>query len=51
MPSRWPAGTGPLVLLPGGLERVVGEDSTLDETVMRILTDTALTPPSWTPSP
>ncbi|MFD8699394.1 P-loop NTPase family protein [Kitasatospora purpeofusca] len=41
----------PLDLLPGGLEHVIGEDSTLDDTVTRILTDTALTPPGWTPRP
>ncbi|MFD9061501.1 hypothetical protein ACFVZ3_08290 [Kitasatospora purpeofusca] len=41
----------PLDLLPGGLEHVIGEDSTLDDTVARILTGTALTPPGWTPSP
>ncbi|MFJ4594854.1 MULTISPECIES: kinase [unclassified Kitasatospora] len=32
-------------LLPGGLERVVPQHSTLDETVERILADTRLTPP------
>ncbi|MGW4696116.1 AAA family ATPase [Kitasatospora cineracea] len=36
-------------LLPGGLERVVGEDSTLEETVQRILDDTGLAPPGRTP--
>ncbi|MFG2908415.1 hypothetical protein ACGF13_25530 [Kitasatospora sp. NPDC048286] len=36
-------------LLPGGLERVIGQDSSLDTTVTRIVTDTALTPPGWTP--
>ncbi|MFJ4091256.1 kinase [Kitasatospora sp. NPDC089913] len=41
----------PLDLLPGDLEHVIGEDSTLDDTVTRILTDTALTPPGWTPRP
>ncbi|WP_406097494.1 kinase [Kitasatospora purpeofusca] len=41
----------PLDLLPGGLEHVIGEDSTLDDTVTRILTDTELTPPGWTPRP
>ncbi|WP_371503553.1 kinase (plasmid) [Kitasatospora sp. NBC_00374] len=39
----------PLDLLPGGVEHVIGEDSTLDGTVTRILTDTALTPPGWSP--
>ncbi|MFE3499080.1 AAA family ATPase [Kitasatospora sp. NPDC059160] len=37
--------------LPGGLERVIGQGSTLDGTVERILADTALTPPGWTPRP
>ncbi|WP_238864672.1 kinase [Kitasatospora sp. A2-31] len=41
----------PLDLLPGGLEHVIGEDSTLDDTVARILADTALTPSGWTPRP
>ncbi|MFD0401195.1 kinase [Kitasatospora sp. NPDC059811] len=41
----------PRDLLSGGLEHVVGEDSTLDDTVARILTDTELTPPGWTPRP
>ncbi|MER5866627.1 AAA family ATPase [Kitasatospora sp. NPDC002040] len=41
----------PLDLLPGGVEHVISEDSTLDDTVTRILTDTALTPPGWTPRP
>ncbi|MFB8237575.1 kinase [Kitasatospora purpeofusca] len=41
----------PLDLLPGGLEHVIDENSTLDDTVTRILTDTALTPPGWTPRP
>ncbi|WP_234322981.1 kinase [Streptomyces sp. NRRL S-350] len=41
----------PLDLLPGGLEHVIGEDSTLDDTVARILADTALTPPGRTPRP
>ncbi|WP_051742829.1 kinase [Kitasatospora sp. MBT66] len=41
----------PLDLLPGGLEHVVGEDSTLDDTVARILADSTLTPPGWTPRP
>ncbi|MFJ4679264.1 kinase [Kitasatospora sp. NPDC088783] len=41
----------PLDLLRGGLEHVIGEDSTLDDTVTRILADTALTPPGWTPRP
>ncbi|MFG2918794.1 hypothetical protein ACGF0D_38655 [Kitasatospora sp. NPDC048298] len=36
-------------LLPGDLERVIGQDSSLDTTGARILTDTALTPPGWTP--
>ncbi|MFD5436264.1 hypothetical protein ACFWJ4_29475 [Kitasatospora sp. NPDC127067] len=36
---------------PDGLEHVVGRHSTLDSTVTRILTDTALTPPGWTPRP
>ncbi|CAM5287959.1 AAA family ATPase [Kitasatospora aureofaciens] len=38
-------------LLPGGAERVVPQDSTLAGTVARILADTALTPPGWTPRP
>ncbi|GAA2800253.1 hypothetical protein GCM10010441_26410 [Kitasatospora paracochleata] len=38
-------------LLPSGLEHVIGQQSTLDATVERILTDTALTPPGWTPRP
>ncbi|MFD7583831.1 kinase [Kitasatospora sp. NPDC059811] len=38
-------------LLPGGLEHVVPQHSTLDETVEQILTDTRLTPPGWTPRP
>lgn len=38
-------------LLPGGLEHVIGQESSLDATVERILTDTALTPPGWTPRP
>ncbi|MFF2548948.1 AAA family ATPase [Kitasatospora sp. NPDC058063] len=38
-------------VLPDGLEHVVGRHSTLDSTVTRILTDTALTPPGWTPRP
>ncbi|MFJ9520638.1 kinase [Kitasatospora sp. NPDC101801] len=39
----------PLDLLPDGHEVVVGEDSSLDDTVARILNDTALTPPGRTP--
>lgn len=38
-------------LLPGGVEHVVPQASTLDATVARILADTALTPPGWTPRP
>ncbi|WP_380282372.1 AAA family ATPase [Kitasatospora purpeofusca] len=38
-------------LLPGGLEHVVPQRSTLDGTVRRILADTALTPPGRTPRP
>ncbi|MFE2410108.1 kinase [Kitasatospora sp. NPDC059408] len=41
----------PRDLLPGGVERVVPQHSTLDTTVTRILADTALTPPGWTPRP
>ncbi|MER5355871.1 kinase [Kitasatospora sp. NPDC002551] len=41
----------PLDLLPGGIEHVIGEDSTLEATVARILADTALTPPGWAPRP
>ncbi|MFJ2864153.1 AAA family ATPase [Kitasatospora sp. NPDC087314] len=37
--------------LPGGLERVIDQRSTLDDTVGRILADTALTPPGRTPRP
>ncbi|MFB8239636.1 hypothetical protein ACFC58_24090 [Kitasatospora purpeofusca] len=35
--------------MPTGLEHVTGGESTLDDTVARILTDTAPTPPGWTP--
>ncbi|MFG2697164.1 kinase [Kitasatospora sp. NPDC048407] len=38
-------------LLPGGLEHVIGEHSTLDDTVQRVLDDTRLVPPGWTPRP
>ncbi|MFJ9457434.1 AAA family ATPase [Kitasatospora sp. NPDC101447] len=38
-------------LLPDGLEHIIGRSSTLDATVERILADTALTPPGWTPRP
>ncbi|MFJ6623261.1 AAA family ATPase [Kitasatospora sp. NPDC091335] len=38
-------------LLPDRAEHVIGQGSTLDETVERILADTALTPPGWTPRP
>ncbi|WP_306458946.1 kinase [Streptomyces sp. 1331.2] len=39
----------PYDLLPHGLEVVIGQHSTLDRTVGRILADTALTPPGWMP--
>ncbi|MFE2910847.1 AAA family ATPase [Kitasatospora indigofera] len=38
-------------VLPGRLEHVVSRHSTLDDTVERILTDTALAPPRRTPRP
>ncbi|MFE2725992.1 AAA family ATPase [Kitasatospora sp. NPDC059327] len=38
-------------LLPGGAERVLGQDSTLEQSVARILDDTGLTPPGWRPAP
>ncbi|MBD0674014.1 AAA family ATPase [Streptomyces sp. CBMA156] len=38
-------------LLPDRAEHVIGQGSTLDETVERILADTTLTPPGWTPRP
>ncbi|MFJ8627860.1 AAA family ATPase [Kitasatospora sp. NPDC093550] len=38
-------------LLPHGIEHVISRHSTLDETVQRILIDTALTPTGWTPRP
>ncbi|MFF7458666.1 AAA family ATPase [Kitasatospora sp. NPDC008115] len=41
----------PRDLLPGRLEHVVPQDSTLEETVERILADTGLAPPGHTPRP
>ncbi|WP_344638806.1 kinase [Kitasatospora cystarginea] len=41
----------PRDLLPDGLEHVIGQHSALDETVERILADSVLTPPGWTPRP
>jgi hypothetical protein len=38
-------------LLPGGVERLVPQRSTLEETVALVLADTALTPPGWMPGP
>ncbi|MFF1907296.1 AAA family ATPase [Kitasatospora sp. NPDC058218] len=38
-------------LLPGGVERVIGQDSTLEQSVDRILDDTGLTPPGPMPAP
>ncbi|MFJ9775839.1 hypothetical protein ACIRVF_32150 [Kitasatospora sp. NPDC101157] len=49
-PGTWPAGTE-RDLLPGGVERVVPQAGALDGTPARILADTALTPPGWTPRP
>ncbi|MFD8788523.1 AAA family ATPase [Kitasatospora sp. NPDC059599] len=38
-------------LLPDGLEHVIGPDSSLDASVERILADSGLVPPGWTPRP
>ncbi|MFE4976000.1 AAA family ATPase [Kitasatospora sp. NPDC056651] len=38
-------------VLPGGVERVIGPGSSLEATVRRVLDDTGLAPPGWTPQP